>query len=142
MSGTPQSSVPLSYSRFRGPFACWLLCILAGPALFAYQLHQHRLGFLWYLPLLASLGALAAIWAARAHRSAFRTLFAALCIGLAAAEWFIIAVGIRSPEYTGPLQIGSPLPPFRTQLADGRLFTDRDFASGKRTAIVFFRGRW
>jgi hypothetical protein len=49
---------------------------------------------------------------------------------------------MRLPPYTGPIAVGRPFPAFKARLADGTPFAQHDLAGDRRTALVFFRGRW
>ena len=65
-----------------------------------------------------------------------------LALALAAFEWFVLGIALKTPEYVGPAKAGSPMPSFSTVLAGGQSFTDKDLATGQTTVLTFFRGRW
>ncbi len=95
----------------------------------------------WYMPSLATLGAVlvaASLWQARGVWRVLALVFVGL---LAGAEWaFLLVAGL--PPYTGPVAAGRPFPTFATVRADGTPFTQRDLAGDQKTVMVFFRGRW
>ncbi len=96
----------------------------------------------WYLPALTTVGVVLLFLSVTQRRSVTRILALVLVLLLAGFEWFMVAWVSRLPEYTGPAQVDSKMPAFRTALADGRSFTDSDLADGTPTVMTFFRGRW
>jgi hypothetical protein len=108
---------------------------------YVVQLAMQSLMTPWYLPVLATLGALvlvAALWQAR---TVWRILILVLVVLFAAAGWtFLLAA--RLPAYAGPVAAGKPFPAFATERADGTPFTHRDLEGEQNSVLVFFRGRW
>jgi hypothetical protein len=106
---------------------------------------QIRLGYLvvpWYSPVLATVGAVLLLAAVAQRRSIPRILGLVLLTAFAGLEWYALGWLVKLPDYEGPARPGEPFPAFRTALADGRPFTDRDLRDGTRRVLVFFRGRW
>jgi hypothetical protein len=105
------------------------------------QLATQRLMMPWYVPLLATLGALlvaASLWQTR---TVWRLLALLLVVLLAGAEWaFLLAT--RLPPYTGPVALGQPFPVFATVRADGTPFAQSDLQGSQNSVLVAFRGRW
>jgi hypothetical protein len=125
----------------RGLF--WLgvgLCAL-GIALVVLQYSLGRLITPWYLPILATLGAVLLAWSVARRRSALRILGLVMAILVAGFGWlFLFAAAL--PDYEGPAHAGQPIPGFQTRLADGRPFSDENLRDGRPSVLVFFRGRW
>jgi hypothetical protein len=121
-----------------------LLLFLLGPALVVLQFRLHHLGMIWYVPGLATLGVLLMILSVRQRPGRWRTVGLGLAAVLCGLEWYVLAVETRTPAYTGPAKPEHELPVFSTTLADGKEFTNNDLKDkdGKRTVLVFFRGRW
>ncbi len=68
--------------------------------------------------------------------------FLFLLVVVCGFEWFMVLVGIKTPEYHGPAVVGQPIPTFVASLADGKPFSDKDLEIGKPSVLLFFRGRW
>lgn len=96
----------------------------------------------WYLPAMTTVAALVMLVAVRRRHSIVAVLGFLVIAALAAFEWFFLAGLSRLPAYHGPVAVGSPMPVFETQLADGRPFTERDLGKGQASIVTFFRGRW
>jgi hypothetical protein len=119
-----------------------VLLFFIGPALYAVEFRLRHLGVPWYVPLLASAGVVlmaASLWHRRGVVRALVMVIFTLVCGL---EWFLLAVGTKSPAYTGPAQPGRTVPEFVARLSDGTPFTEQDLAQGGPTVLLFFRGRW
>src|SRR6516165_10539754 len=102
------TTTTLAPPRVRGRPLVALGFGLAAFGLIAYvvQLALHSLMTPWYLPALATLGALVLL----------------LVVLFAAAAWtFLFAA--RLPAYAGPVEAGKPFPDFETERADGTPFT-------------------
>src|SRR5262249_48318478 len=106
------------------------------------QFGMKHLDMPWYLPALATLGALLMLVAVARRLTVVRVLGLVLVAGLAGLEWYFLVEQMRLPEYPGDVRAGSPFPAFRAALADGRPFTDADLREGSWRVMVFFRGRW
>jgi hypothetical protein len=123
-------------------FAAGILLFIVGPPLYLIQFRMKHLFVPWYVPLMATAGValmVVSLWRRRGIvRAIVLVLFAALC-GL---EWSMLAVGMKTPLYTGPAQPGRKLPAFTANLADGAPFTEKDLEKGSSTILLFFRGRW
>jgi len=138
---TIPSSVPAT--RYPGRFflALGLGLTILGMIGYAVQIWMQRLTTPWYMPLLATLGAVFVVVALWQRRNLWRVLALVVVILLAGAEWaFLLAM--RLPDYTGPVAVGKAFPAFTTSRADGSPFTERDLSGSKNCAMVFFRGRW
>jgi hypothetical protein len=108
---------------------------------YAMQLWLRHLTTPWYLPALATLGLVCvgvSIWRAR---TVWRWLALLLVLMFAGASWAFVVL-TRLPAYTGPVAVGQPFPAFATLRADGTPFRQQDLVGGKKSVLVFFRGRW
>jgi hypothetical protein len=101
----------------------------------------HRLFTPWYMPAAAGAGVLLIVLSLWKARSVTRVLALLLVLLLGAAESAFV-LGLRAPEYSGPLVVGQPIPAFATALADGTPFTQRHLQGSQNSVLVFFRGRW
>jgi hypothetical protein len=138
----PSSAVPSTPPRQLPLFLLGVLLFILGPALYVIQFRLHHLATPWYVPILATIGVLFLLISARQRRGLMRIvglLFLALVCGL---EWFMLVVATNTPPYSGPAQVGRPLPAFATTLADGTAFSNTDLEKGAPTVLLFFRGRW
>jgi hypothetical protein len=131
---TPPRRLPL---YFLGVFLFFL-----GPAIYAIQFSMGSFPFPWYVPALATVGVFFGIISVGQRGGWIRIAFLFLLIFICGFEWFMVLVGIKTPEYTGPAQAGRQLPAFVTTLADGKPFTEKDLENGKPAVLLFFRGRW
>lgn len=96
----------------------------------------------WHVPILLTLGALSLALAVARRRSVVRIVLLVLVVALAGFQWYFLMSLSRLPSYDGPARAGQPIPTFKTKYADGRSFTEKDLQDGKRSIMVFFRGRW
>lgn len=120
-----------------------LACVVVALALVFVQFVVLRwLTAPWHMPVLLTLGALFLGVAVAQRRSVIRVVLLVLVVALAAFQWFFMASMSRLPSYDGPAQAGQPMPAFQSTFADGRVFTEKDLQDGKRSIMVFFRGRW
>jgi hypothetical protein len=108
---------------------------------YVVQLQLHRLTTPWYMPFLATLGALLVVNSLLQKRSVWRGLALLLVALLAGAEWLFLLT-LKLPEYAGPVAARKPFPAFATTRADGTPFTQRDLGGARADVMVFFRGRW
>jgi hypothetical protein len=113
-----------------------------GPAIYALRLSMGILTFPWYVPALATIGVFFGILSVGQRRGWMRTAFLFVLVFICGFEWFMVLVGIKTPEYHGPAEVGRPLPTFVASLADGKSFSDKDLETGKPSVLLFFRGRW
>jgi hypothetical protein len=138
-----QSIRSLARSTGRGLLWLGVLCAIAGPALYAAQLVAWGRTFNpWYLPVLATLGAVLVILSLQRRRTVWRGLTLVLVLFLAVADWWFLASYVRLPVYAGPVAAGEPFPEFQAKRADGATFTRADLKGDRATALVFFRGHW
>ena len=128
----------------RGLPLFWLgvLLFVAGPVTSFVLLGMKWLVSPWYLPVLATLGALCMVASVVQRGGIVRTVATVVFVLLCGLEWFFVAHVIKTPAYTGPAQPGQKLPEFAATYADGRPFTTASLEDGHRTAMLFFRGRW
>jgi hypothetical protein len=116
---------------------------LLGPALYVWQILGARwLRDPWYVPVSATLGVALLLVALGRARSVWRILALVLVGLLAAGEWYFLLVLARLPDYTGPVVVGRPFPPFTTTRAGGSSFDQDSLKGEQNTVMVFFRGRW
>jgi hypothetical protein len=123
-------------------FVAGIVLFLVGPPLYFIQFRMKHLFVPWYVPLMATAGValmIASLWRRRGiGRGIALVLFAVLC-GL---EWSMLAVEMKTPQYTGPAQPGRKVPEFTATLANGTAFSEKDLTEGNTTILLFFRGRW
>jgi cytochrome oxidase Cu insertion factor (SCO1/SenC/PrrC family) len=96
----------------------------------------------WYMPILATVGALCALVSIRKRPTWTRVIALVILAVLTAGEWYFLLSVSRLPEYKGPVQVERKIPEFTTTLADGRPFTAKDLQRGTPTVLVFYRGHW
>jgi hypothetical protein len=144
---TTVSATAPQVQRSRGRALLWLglfVCLL-GPALIVAQFSLKRLSMPWYSPALATLGACLLLASLVRRRTVVRFLALVLVVGVAAFQWYALAVLMKLPAYAGPVVEGTHLPSFHSEVVDeqgARPFTDADLRDGSRRVMVFFRGRW
>jgi hypothetical protein len=127
-----------------GKLLAWLglAVVVLGVAAYMVQVFVfHRLTTPWYVPIAASIGAGLLILSLVQARTVWRVLGVILCVLLAGLEWYFVVWLSKLPPYNGPVEAGKPFPAFTTTLADGSPLKQDDLA-GKKTVMVFFRGRW
>ncbi len=96
----------------------------------------------WYAPVLATVGVGFLLVSCRQRPTVVRFAGLGLVAVACAFEWYVLLVATRMPPYTGPAQVGYPVPTFAALRADGSPFTDADLKHGPPTALVFYRGRF
>ena len=96
----------------------------------------------WYMPILATVGALCALVSIRKRPTWTRAIALVILAVLTAGEWYFLLSMSRLPEYKGPVQVERKIPEFTTTLADGSTFTEKDLQKGTPTVLVFYRGHW
>jgi hypothetical protein len=131
-------------ARSRGRLWLWLGVglFLLGFALFFVQVQLKHLVVPWYMPIMATAGALCALVSIRKRPTWTRGIALVLLAVLTVGEWYFMVVVSRLPEYKGPVQVAGKVPDFTTTLADGRSFTEKDLQQGTPTVLVFYRGHW
>jgi hypothetical protein len=140
-----QSQTELSTNRRTRRWPLFLLgfvLFLVGPIVFAVQLSLHQLKMPWHLPILSTIGVVLMAASAWQRRGMLRIAGLVLFVLLCGFEWYMVLVKFRTPEYHGPATAGQTIPAFTTSLADGKALTNTDLQNGKRTVLLFFRGRW
>lgn len=133
-------TTPHAHAR-RGLLLSGIALAILGVVAFAVQIALKHLGLPWYLPLASTAGFAMVVFALVKVRNLWRTLAAVLMLGMTILSWGII-FGARAPAYTGPVEVGKPIPVFSTLKADGSPFTQLDLVGAKSSVLVFFRGRW
>lgn len=126
----------------RGYFWAGILLALAAFGLVVLQYRLKHLVVPWQLPVVTTLGAVVLLVSVLRRRTVPRLVALVLVGALAGLEWYFLGAQTRIDPYTGPAQAGEEMPPFSTQLADGRSFTHLDLKDGRNHVVVFFRGRW
>ena len=123
----------------------WLLLGLGlaalGIAVYVGQIAAHRLVTPWYMPVLATVGALLVAGSLWQKVTVWRAASLVLVGLLAAAEWMFV-LGTRLPADTGTVAVGQSFPAFETALSDGAPFARSDLEGDENHFLVFFRGRW
>jgi hypothetical protein len=112
-----------------------------GVVAYVVQISLQRLMLPWYMPVLASLGAVLIIVSLLERRTVWR-VFALLAVVLLACAEIAFLYAVRLPAYTGPVAVGRPFPAFEAKRAGGAPFTQLDLAGDQKSVLVFFRGRW
>jgi hypothetical protein len=118
-----------------------LALAVLGVVAYLLQIALGRLVTPWYMPALASLGAVCAIISLVKRRTAWRVVALSALLLVAGAEWAML-YALRLPQYTGPIVVGRSFPPFETTRADGTPFAQTDLTGRENNVFVFFRGRW
>ena len=140
---TTLATTPAAVSRSRGRGYFWAglaVCVL-GIAAVVVQFAVGIPKTPWYSPVLATIGALLLLLALARRFTIPRVLGLLLVAGFAGLQWYFFGVMMKLPDYKGP-EAGRPVPAFTATLADGRTLQDSDLRDGKRSILVFFRGRW
>ena len=96
----------------------------------------------WYVPILATAGALLALVSVRQRPTWTRVIAFLALVLLCAGGWYFFLSISRLPEYKGPVQADKKMPEFTTTFADGSSFTEKDLQKGTATVLVFYRGHW
>jgi peroxiredoxin len=112
------------------------------PVFFAQVFGAKLLITPWYLPIAGTAAALGVLYATSRGWRWLRIGIALLCVALACFEWFFLMSATRLPAYEGPIAAGSALPAFHAVLADGTPIDESYFRNNRKTALVFFQGRW
>jgi hypothetical protein len=125
-------------------FLIGVLLVFLGPAiLYVVQFRMYHLKTPWYVPILASVGVLLMAVSVWQRRGIWRSVGLVLAVVVCGFEWYGLLVAFKLPSYAGPAKPEHKIPAFTTALAKkGESFTNKDLATGKRTVLVFFRGRW
>lgn len=140
---TDASTAPAAdRSRGRGLLWAGIAVGLLGIPLYFAQFSLGKLTVPWYQPVLATLGVVLLLRAVSRRRSIGRVIALVLIAAFAALDWYFVASVSKLPSYVGPARVGQKIPAFRTALADGRPFTEKDLQDGKLNVLVFNRGRW
>jgi hypothetical protein len=95
----------------------------------------------WYLPVFGTIGAGLILYSYLQRRTSGRLIVFLFFAALAGFQWWLLLVFTRVPAYTGP-SVGTHLPAFTTQRADGKPFTQEDMLASQDTVLVLYRGRW
>jgi hypothetical protein len=115
---------------------------LLGIAVYAIQVVLGHLFVPWYLLIVLTGGVLLIARSIVLRRTVTRIIVLGMFGLLTGFEWYFLLSLSRLPAYDGPARVGQAIPSFRTELADGRAFSDADLRDGKTTVLTFFRGRW
>jgi hypothetical protein len=116
--------------------------VLVGPVLMIAQFSAKIMRTPWYLPALATAGAILILVALVRRPTVWRVIALALAALLGSAEWYFIVSLSKLPAYTGPVENDRAFPAFTTTLADGSSFDQRSLQGEQNTVLTFFRGRW
>jgi hypothetical protein len=142
-----QKSLPASPPVARSRGRLWL-CLGVGLFLLGFLLNFLQIAVLkylvtpWYVPILATAGALLALVSVRQRPTWTRVIALLALVLLSAGWWYFILSMSRLPEYKGPVQVDKEIPEFTTTFADGISFTEKDLQKGTPTVLVFYRGHW
>ena len=104
----------------------------------------YELGILftaWYLPALCTIGFAAVLLATVKGRGKLRVA-GAVFIGLIAVGSWLSVVPYALPAYEGTTTAGTAFPEFSAELARGGTLTAADLRKGKKSVVLFYRGRW
>ena len=135
---TPASAPPRHWPLF----LLGVLLFVIGPAIYFVQLRMQNLRMPWYVPALATVGVLCMAVSVGQRRGVLRSVGLFLFVSLCGLEWSFILSLSKTPPYAGPDQPGSKVSEFAAVFADGKTFSNKDLEDGRRTVLVFFRGRW
>ena len=138
---TPQHE-PLHPRRGRRWLLLGILTAFAGPLIYYFQFSNKILISPWYVPVLATLGAVLAVLSATQRRSLWRMGSAGLLGVFAAFVWLMFLVALAAPPYSGSVEVGRAFPNFQTRLAAGAEFGQDALRGDQNTVLLFFRGRW
>jgi hypothetical protein len=116
--------------------------VLLGPGLMIAQFAAKIMRVPWYLPALATAGAVLILVALLRKPTVWRVIALALATLLGSAEWYFIVSMSKLPAYTGPVENDKAFPAFTTTLADGSTFDEQSLQGEQNTVMTFFRGRW
>jgi hypothetical protein len=141
-SSVPPAPVPTARTRRRPFFLLGVILFLAGPIVYYIRLQFGYLGAPWYVPVLATFGAVLMLISVINYGGRVRIGGLVLLTLICGFEWFVLLVAAKTPHYTGPAEVGRPLPAFTTALAGGTPFSNQDIGKGTSTVLLFFRGRW
>ena len=143
MGTTPNGTVAGTPSRPQPLFLLGVLLLLLGiGGVFLQMFYLKRLSVPWFMPIAGTAGVLLMLAGAWQRGGVLRWAGLILFVALVGGEWYMIAVMGRAPAYTGPFQVGKHVPAFAASFADGQPFTDKELEDGKKSMMVFFRGRW
>ena len=123
-------------------FLLGVLLFLSGPVLYFVQLQVQYLGMPWYVPALATAGVVCMAISVGQRRGILRSAGLLLFVVLCGLEWFFTLSVSKTPPYAGPDQPGRKVSEFAALFAEGTAFSNKDLEDGRRTALVFYRGRW
>ena len=139
-----QMTAPAEKRRYPGRLFLWLglLAAVAGPVIYTLQVLSKSLLAPWYVPVLATLGALLIAWSLVLSRTLWRWGAVGLATLFAGLIWLMMLVGFATPPYNGTVTVGQAFPSFETKLAGGGSFQQGDLRGDKDTILLFFRGRW
>jgi hypothetical protein len=127
----------------RGIFLLGILLAVGGIAIFAAIFSQlHILQTPWYMPILATAGAMLAVMALARQQTIARWIGTSCLVALAGFQWFAFLFMLATPAYAGPAMVGQAFPQFATKKYDGSAFTHENLKSDKNAILLFFRGRW
>jgi hypothetical protein len=132
---------PVTRSRSRLFTLSGLGLAVLGVVAYVIQISLQRLMLPWYMPALASLGAVL-IFVSVLERRTVWCVFALLAVALLAGAEVAFLYALRLPAYTGPVAVGRPFPAFETKRSGGAPFSQVDLAGDRKSVLVFFRGRW
>jgi hypothetical protein len=123
-------------------FLAGVLLFLLGPAIYVVQVSLKDLTMPWHLPILATLGVVLMALSVGQRRGVWRSAALVFFVLLCGLEWFFLVAITKTPLYAGPAQPGRKVPEFTAAYADGQAFTHNNLEDGKRSVLLFFRGRW
>ena len=135
---TPASVPPQHWPLF----LLGVLLFVIGPAIYVVQLRMQNLGMPWYVPALATVGVLCMAVSVGQRRGVLRSVGLFLFVLLCGLEWNFTLSQSKAPPYAGPDRPGRKVSEFAAVFADGKAFSNNDLEDGRRTVLVFFRGRW
>jgi len=118
-----------------------MLVAVSGLVIYTIQMLAKIHSSPWYVPVLATLGALVIVYSLVLRRTIWRWGTAGLFTLLAGGIWLMF-FALAAPPYTGPVTVGRAFPNFETKLASGASFSQADLQGDQDTVLLFFRGRW
>ena len=138
---TESTNAPSAGSRGRLLMLAGLGLAVLGVAAYPVQLSLRRLMLPWYMPAAALLGVALVVASLWERRTVWRVLALGVVVLLAGFELMALNA-TRLQPYSGPIEVGRPLPAFEARRADGAHFTQNYLIGDQHHTLVFFRGRW
>jgi len=127
-------------------FLFGFVVFVIGPVGFFAQMQIGWLIVPWYLLILKTFGVLLIAVSVVQNGGWLRYVGIAPFVVATGFIWYVMIVASPLAPYDGPAQVGEKLPAFSAKLAGGEQITRSYFEpannDGKRSIMLFYRGRW